>query len=160
MPGGSFSPKHGVAPLLWLSGFKRTQNLLTWTWRWTMWLEAATRVLWNQWQLWVHVSGNPHPTFAPLRWFQPSSCVTWHASVKQAEQKDVLTKFHSGEVNLLIATSVAEEGLDIPKCNFVIRYGHVANEISMIQVSRWWSKLRIYSQLSRANIRPMAPRLK
>lgn len=160
MPGGSFSPKHGVVPLLWLSGFKRTQNLLTWMWRWPMWLEAATRVLWNQWQLWVHASGNPHPTFAPLQWFQPSSCVTWHASIKQAEQKDGLIKFHSGEVNLLIATSVAEEGLDIPKCNFVIRYGHVANEISMIQVSRWWSKLRIYSQLSRANIRPMAPRLK
>lgn len=69
-----------------------------------------------------------------LCWFKPSSCLIWHTFVNQAEQKDVLTKFRSGEVNLLIATSVAEEGLDIPKCNFVIRYGHVANEISMIQV--------------------------
>ncbi|KAM8749460.1 interferon-induced helicase C domain-containing protein 1 isoform 1-T1 [Acanthopagrus schlegelii] len=50
-----------------------------------------------------------------------------------AEQRDVLTKFHKGEINLLIATTVAEEGLDIPACNFVIRYGLVTNEIAMIQ---------------------------
>ncbi|XP_044072913.1 interferon-induced helicase C domain-containing protein 1 [Siniperca chuatsi] len=50
-----------------------------------------------------------------------------------AEQRDVLTKFRNGEVNLLIATTVAEEGLDIPACNFVIRYGLVTNEIAMIQ---------------------------
>nr|AIP84311.1 melanoma differentiation associated protein-5 [Etroplus suratensis] len=50
-----------------------------------------------------------------------------------AEQKDVLKKFGNGDVNLLIATTVAEEGLDIPACNFVIRYGLVTNEIAMIQ---------------------------
>lgn len=55
--------------------------------------------------------------------------------VHQAEQKDVLNKFRKGDVNVLIATTVAEEGLDIPQCNFVIRYGLVTNEIAMIQVS-------------------------
>lgn len=46
----------------------------------------------------------------------------------------MLSKFRSGAVNLLIATSVAQEGLDIPACNFVICYGLVTNEIAMIQV--------------------------
>lgn len=53
----------------------------------------------------------------------------------QAEQKDVLNKFRDGQINLLIATTVAEEGLDIAECNFVIRYCLVTNEIAMIQVS-------------------------
>lgn len=52
----------------------------------------------------------------------------------QAEQKDVLNKFRDGQINLLIATTVAEEGLDIAECNFVIRYCLVTNEIAMIQV--------------------------
>ncbi|XP_051867639.1 interferon-induced helicase C domain-containing protein 1 isoform X2 [Pristis pectinata] len=51
----------------------------------------------------------------------------------QNEQKEVLSKFHDGEINLLIATTVAEEGLDIKECNFVIRYGLVTNEIAMVQ---------------------------
>ncbi|CAN9497800.1 unnamed protein product [Ophioblennius macclurei] len=50
-----------------------------------------------------------------------------------SEQREVLKKFASGDVNLLIATTVAEEGLDIPACNFVVRYGLVTNEIAMLQ---------------------------
>ncbi|XP_051022089.1 interferon-induced helicase C domain-containing protein 1 [Acomys russatus] len=51
----------------------------------------------------------------------------------QNEQKEVISKFRTGEINLLIATTVAEEGLDIKECNIVIRYGLVTNEIAMVQ---------------------------
>ncbi|NXM70107.1 IFIH1 protein, partial [Serilophus lunatus] len=51
----------------------------------------------------------------------------------QNEQREVIDKFRCGSVNLLIATTVAEEGLDIKECNIVIRYGLVTNEIAMMQ---------------------------
>ncbi|NXL88731.1 IFIH1 protein, partial [Alectura lathami] len=51
----------------------------------------------------------------------------------QNEQREVIDKFRVGSVNLLIATTVAEEGLDIKECNIVIRYGLVTNEIAMLQ---------------------------
>ncbi|CAI9584793.1 unnamed protein product, partial [Staurois parvus] len=54
-------------------------------------------------------------------------------SMTQNEQKKVINKFSTGELNLLIATSVAEEGLDIPECNIVIMYGRITNEIAMMQ---------------------------
>ncbi|NXP84330.1 IFIH1 protein, partial [Passerina amoena] len=51
----------------------------------------------------------------------------------QNEQREVIDNFRCGSVNLLIATTVAEEGLDIPECNIIIRYGLVTNEIAMVQ---------------------------
>ncbi|NXU55966.1 IFIH1 protein, partial [Turnix velox] len=51
----------------------------------------------------------------------------------QNEQREIMDKFRAGSVNLLIATTVAEEGLDIEECNIVIRYGLVTNEIAMVQ---------------------------
>ena len=46
---------------------------------------------------------------------------------------DVLQYFKGGQHKILIATSVAEEGLDVQKCNYVIRYLHVTNDIARIQ---------------------------
>uniref|UniRef100_UPI00398F3A00 antiviral innate immune response receptor RIG-I isoform X1 n=2 Tax=Pristiophorus japonicus TaxID=55135 RepID=UPI00398F3A00 len=49
-------------------------------------------------------------------------------------QKDVLTSFKddSGS-NILVATSVADEGIDIAQCNLVLLYEYVGNVIKMIQ---------------------------
>uniref|UniRef100_A0A3B3Q7J4 RNA helicase n=1 Tax=Paramormyrops kingsleyae TaxID=1676925 RepID=A0A3B3Q7J4_9TELE len=53
----------------------------------------------------------------------------------QNEQKQTIRRFREGHLNLLISTSVAEEGLDIPECNLVVRYGLLTNEIAMQQAS-------------------------
>lgn len=49
------------------------------------------------------------------------------------QQDDVLKYFRNGEHKVIIATSVAEEGLDVQKCNIVIRYEHVTNSIARVQ---------------------------
>lgn len=49
------------------------------------------------------------------------------------DQKATLTKFDSGEYQILVSTTVGEEGIDIAACNMVVRYDYVTNEISMIQ---------------------------
>jgi len=51
----------------------------------------------------------------------------------QKQQANVIKKFKSGEYNVLIATSVAEEGLDIPSTDLVVFYEPVPSEIRLIQ---------------------------
>ena len=48
-------------------------------------------------------------------------------------QQDVVKLFKLGNSRLLIATSVAEEGLDIKACNCVFRYNYSTNEIGRVQ---------------------------
>ncbi|XP_044014882.1 endoribonuclease Dicer [Aphidius gifuensis] len=38
------------------------------------------------------------------------------------KQEEVLKRFRIHECNLLISTAILEEGIEIPKCNFVVRY--------------------------------------
>ncbi|XP_065605214.1 ATP-dependent RNA helicase DHX58 [Cyrtonyx montezumae] len=70
----------------------------------------------------------------------------------QNEQQDVITQFRNGELNLLFSTSVAEEGLDIPECNIVVRYGLMTSEIAMVQArGRARAQNSVYSVLAKAN---------
>ncbi|BFY98465.1 hypothetical protein BsWGS_01505 [Bradybaena similaris] len=50
-----------------------------------------------------------------------------------AEQDEILQRFKSGDVRLLVSTSVGEEGIDIPECRLVIKYNHVGNEVTTVQ---------------------------
>ena len=54
-------------------------------------------------------------------------------SMTQSEQKIIVEKFRDGDINLLLATSVAEEGIDIPACNLVMRYQYVLSDIKKEQ---------------------------
>ena len=51
----------------------------------------------------------------------------------QKEQAEIIKKFREGNFNVLIATSVAEEGLDIPSTDLVIFYEPIPSEIRAIQ---------------------------
>jgi ERCC4-related helicase len=53
--------------------------------------------------------------------------------MKQKEQKEIIDKFKAGEYNILVATSVAEEGLDIPSTDLVVFYEPIPSEIRTIQ---------------------------
>ena len=51
----------------------------------------------------------------------------------QKEQKEVLEKLNSGEINFLVATSIGEEGLDISEVSVVIFYEPIPSAIRKIQ---------------------------
>jgi len=51
----------------------------------------------------------------------------------QKEQALAVKEFEKGKHNVLVATSVAEEGLDIPSCDLVVFYEPVPSEIRHIQ---------------------------
>lgn len=56
-----------------------------------------------------------------------------NAKINFQQQNRIIRKFKLGEINCLFATSVAEEGLDIPDCNIVIRFDLYDTLIQCIQ---------------------------
>lgn len=53
--------------------------------------------------------------------------------MSQKEQKKIIEQFRQGKFNCLVATSVAEEGLDIPSVDLVIFYEPIPSAIRTVQ---------------------------
>ncbi|XP_043263545.1 endoribonuclease Dcr-1 [Colletes gigas] len=53
--------------------------------------------------------------------------------MEHRKQEEVLKRFRIHECNLLISTSILEKGIDIPKCNFVMRYDFPKTYQSYVQ---------------------------
>ncbi|XP_008059372.1 probable ATP-dependent RNA helicase DDX58 [Carlito syrichta] len=95
-------------------------------------LFVKTRALVDALKKWIEENSN-------LSFLKPG-ILTGHGKTNQnirmtlPAQKCILDSFRaSGDNNILIATSVADEGIDIAQCNLVILYEYVGNVIKMIQ---------------------------
>ena len=53
--------------------------------------------------------------------------------MSQKQQLEQLERFRNGEMNVLVATSVGEEGLDVPSASMVLFYEPVSSAIRTIQ---------------------------
>ncbi len=64
-----------------------------------------------------------------------ASPITGHTrgGMPQTEQKRVMDAFSKGHYNLLVSTSLLQEGIDVPECNFVVHFQYVPDEIAAIQ---------------------------
>ncbi|HZD43194.1 MAG TPA: ERCC4 domain-containing protein, partial [Methanomicrobiales archaeon] len=69
----------------------------------------------------------------PCRRFVGQATKDQEKGLSQKMQIDILKRFREGEFRVLIATSVGEEGLDVPSTDMVIFYEAVPSEIRSIQ---------------------------
>ncbi|NXP48462.1 DDX58 helicase, partial [Heliornis fulica] len=94
-------------------------------------LFAKTRALVAALKKWIEA--NPR-----FNYINPVIFLTWfHGTIGMTlpMQKGVLDAFKTNkDCKLLIATSVADEGIDISKCNLVVLYEYFGNVTKMIQV--------------------------
>lgn len=54
--------------------------------------------------------------------------------MREEDQTETVRLFREGVYNVLVCTSVALEGLDVPDCNMIINYSYSGSEITKIQM--------------------------
>lgn len=55
------------------------------------------------------------------------------AGITKNKQEETIKLFTKGDYKVIVATTIAEEGLDIKACNLVVKYDYAGNLISQIQ---------------------------
>lgn len=55
------------------------------------------------------------------------------SQILNMKQKDIMGSFRTGHCNLLVATSVLEEGIDIPECNLIVRFDKIRTYCDYVQ---------------------------
>nr|XP_034330978.1 antiviral innate immune response receptor RIG-I-like [Crassostrea gigas] len=68
--------------------------------------------------------------------------LTGKKAMSQTDRDSTMDKFHEKKIQGIVATSVAEEGIDIPDCDLVILYNYIGNEISYKQAMGRARKLK------------------
>lgn len=70
------------------------------------------------------------------------SCNTGTSKSKQTE---TINLFKGGSFKVIVATTIAEEGIDVKECNLVVRYNYVGNIISQIQAKGRFPSFLLFS---------------
>ncbi|CAL1526588.1 unnamed protein product [Lymnaea stagnalis] len=94
---------------------------------------VRTRALTDALTSWLQRCGNKDLQRLKATVFTGTAASVDQGGMTQTEQEEIIRRFRTGDVRLLVATSVGEEGLDIPECNLVIKYNHVGNEVTTVQ---------------------------
>ncbi|XP_072025648.1 ATP-dependent RNA helicase DHX58-like [Amphiura filiformis] len=70
-----------------------------------------------------------------LKWLKPGTLIGGGGTggMTQRQQINLLELFREGDHKLIVATSVAQEGLDIAQCNVVVRYNYVSSVVAHVQ---------------------------
>eukprot|EP00047_Mylnosiga_fluctuans_P024474 m.161580 g.161580 ORF g.161580 m.161580 type:complete len:733 (-) comp9867_c0_seq2:92-2290(-) len=78
-------------------------------------------------------SASPLFSWARAHHFLGHNNRSGEARMTMSEQRTILDRFRTGKINVLVATSVAEEGIDVPSVSLVVRLDDQMTTMNLVQ---------------------------